>query len=253
MENISSWKLKFEPCSYSNKLINKLSLLNTMVNNSADIQEVKKAIYYAKKYHGEQKRQSGEPYYSHPIEVAYMLAEYTAEYDNKYFRTDLLVTSVLHDTIEDTEFTFEMIKTIFGEIVAGQVADLTRIRKNSYKISSADMVNSLWLQKKYDILLIKLFDRLHNLQTIGAKSPEKIKKIVNETFNSFIVFAMCTQNKNLEKEIYQLCCKILSIEMIPYEFPQITQDHSHLIFSEGTDIHQYLSLVFQNVTTPIKN
>lgn len=201
---------------------------------------------------GNKSGSQGEPYYSHPIEVAYLLAEYTAAYDDKYFRTDLFVTSVLHDTIEDTELTFEMIKTIFGEIVASQVADLSRIIKNRHKISSTEMVNSLWLQKKYDILLVKLFDRLHNLQTIGAKSPEKIK-IVEETFNSFIVFAMCTQHKNLEKEIYQLCCKILSIEMIPYKFAQITQDHSHLTFSEDTDTHQYLSLVFQNVTTPIKN
>lgn len=58
MEDIRCWELKFEPCPYSNKLINKLSLLNTTVNNSANIQEVKKAIYYAKKHHGEQKRQS---------------------------------------------------------------------------------------------------------------------------------------------------------------------------------------------------
>ena len=181
------------------------------------------------------------------------MAEYTAEYDLKYFRTDLLVTSVLHDTIEDTELTFEMIETIFGEVVANQVADLTRIRKNKHKISSAEMVNSLWLQKKYDILLVKLFDRLHNLQTIDAKSPEKIQSIVTETFNSFIIVAMCTQHKNLEEEIYQLCCKILSIEMISYKFPQITHEHSHLTFSVDTDIHQYLSLVFQNVTTPIKN
>ncbi len=141
MEDISSWKLNFESCSYSDKLINKLSLLNTTLNNSVDIQEVKKAVYYARKYHGNQMRQSGEPYYSHPIEVAYLLAEYTAEYDPKYFRTDLLVTSVLHDTIEDTELTFEMIKTIFGEVVAGQVVDLTRIRKNRHKISSAEMIN----------------------------------------------------------------------------------------------------------------
>ena len=146
--------------------------------------------YYAKKYHGSQMRQSGEPYYSHPIEVAYLLAEYTAEYDTKYFRTDLLVTAILHDTIEDTELTFEMIKITFGEIIACQVVDLTRIRKNKHKISSAEIANSLWLQKKYDILLIKLFDRLHNLQTIDAKSPEKIKKIVNETFNSFIIFSV---------------------------------------------------------------
>ena len=153
MEDIRSWELKFESCCYANRLIDKLFLLNTKVKNPVDIQEVKKAVYYAKKYHGDQKRQSGEPYYSHPLEVAYMLGEHAAEDRSKYFRTDLLVTAVLHDTIEDTELTFEMINIIFGKEVASQVMDLTRIKEEGRKISSAEMIKSLWLQKKYDILI----------------------------------------------------------------------------------------------------
>ncbi len=253
MEDILSWSSKFKPCFYSDRLINKLLLLNTMVSNPVDIQEVTKAIYYAVKYHGDQKRQSGEPYYSHPLEVAYMLAEYTTEGKTKYFRTDLLVTAILHDTIEDTKLTFEMIKTIFGLVIADQVMDLTRIKEDGHKISAAETIELLWLQKKFDMLFIKQLDRLHNLQTIQAKSVDKITKIVNETFNTFIVSAMGTEDKDLEKAIYQLCCKTLSIEMIHYEFPQITHDHSHLICPEDTDTHQYLSQVFQTVTTPIKN
>ena len=78
MEDISSWKEKFEICVYAKKLIDKLEYLNTKVKNPVDIEEVKKGIYYARKYHGLQMRQSGDPYYSHPIEVAIMLAEFVA-------------------------------------------------------------------------------------------------------------------------------------------------------------------------------
>ena len=253
MEDVNSWEEKFELCDYSSKLLDRLQSINQQFKNKLNEIEIKKAIYYARKYHGIQKRQSGELYYSHPIEVAYLLAEYAAEYDNRYLRTDIFVTAILHDTIEDTELTFEMIKNIFCSLIANQVMDLTRIKKDGYKISSVELIKSLWLQKKEDILLIKLFDRLHNLQTISSKSPEKIKEIANETFNSFIIFAMCTNNKNLEKAIYQLCCKNLFIEMIPYEFSQIIKKDSHLLLSKDTDIHQHLSQVFQNVIAPIKN
>jgi len=158
--------------------LNKLLLLNKQASNKIDLTEVGKAIYYAKKYHGAQKRQSGEPYYSHPLEVAYMVAEHR-------FTTDVLVTSILHDTIEDTDLTKEMIDYIFGSTIASQVEDLTRIKIDG-KISSAEIVKLLWFQNKKDLLLVKYFDRLHNMRTINAKSPEKVLKIVAETLKSFI-------------------------------------------------------------------
>jgi len=149
-------------CKYSIKLIEKLKLLDT--ENKLDFKLINKAIYYAKKYHGTQKRESEEPYYSHPLEVVYMVSDYL-------FRTDIIITSILHDTIEDTDLTFEMIQTEFGPLVASQVADLSRIKVAGEKISSAKMVKSLWLPKKNDLLFIKIFDRLHNIQTISVKTP----------------------------------------------------------------------------------
>jgi (p)ppGpp synthase/HD superfamily hydrolase len=253
MQDILSWSSKFTPCFYSDRLINKLLLLNAIVSNPVDIQEVKKAIYYAVKYHGSQKRQSGEPYYSHPLEVAYMLSEHAVKGKTRYFRTDLIVTAILHDCLEDTELTFAMIKAIFGRTVASQVMDLTRIKGDGRKIGAAEMIELLWLQKKFDMLFIKQLDRIHNLQTINAKSEDKIKRIVNETFNTFIVSAMATGDKNIEKTIYELCCQILSIEMINHEFQQITSDYTHLVSLKDSDTHQYLSQVFQNVARPIEN
>ncbi len=141
--------------------------MNEEVNRPIDINEVKKAIYYAKKYHGSQMRQSGEPYYSHPLEVAYMISDYL-------FRTDIIVTSILHDTIEDTELTEKMIAYIFGKQVASQVEDLSRNKPHG-KISSAETLDILLQQEKYDVALIKLFDRTHNIQTLETKSSPRQK------------------------------------------------------------------------------
>ncbi|AFB21059.1 HD domain-containing protein [Rickettsia canadensis] len=199
MKDLKNWQDEFEVCIYAKKLLDKVIYLNSIVKvPPVDMLEVKKAIYYARKYHGGQMRQSGELFYSHPIEVAYMVSDYL-------FRTDILVTSILHDTIEDTELTKEKILQEFGKNIANQVMDLTRIKENGIKISSAEMVEMLYKEKKHDVLLIKLFDRLHNIQTIGAKSPEKAKKIVNETLISFIVLMPYLGIPSLEKHFYRLC------------------------------------------------
>lgn len=183
-------------CCYSERLINKLLILNERAKDKIDMKMVKKAIYFAKKYHGDQKRQSGEAYYSHPLEVAYMISDYL-------FRTDVIVTSILHDTIEDTELTKEMIAELFGTTIASQVEDLTRIKEDG-KISSAEMVERLYKEKKQDVLLIKLFDRHHNIQTLGAKSPDKIEKTVQETLISFFLFAQYCGIPELEHKIRKI-------------------------------------------------
>ncbi|WP_425363619.1 HD domain-containing protein [Candidatus Tisiphia endosymbiont of Hybos culiciformis] len=195
---------KYENCQYVDKLLNKLTQLNQQVNQPLDINEIRRGIYYARKYHGSQMRQSGAPYYSHPIEVAYMVAEYTAQEMPQYFRTDMIITSLLHDTIEDTILTEDMIARVFGKQIANQVVDLTRL-KSYGKISSAETLDLLYNQKKYDVLLIKLFDRLHNMQTIGYKSPEKIKKIVDETLQSFLAVCTYLGHVKLENHLYELC------------------------------------------------
>lgn len=197
MEDINNWQFKLELCEYTDKLLTKLIKLNKEVNRPVDLNEIKKAIFYAKKYHGLQKRQSGEPFYSHPLEVAYMVSDHI-------FRTDIIVTSILHDTIEDTKLTEKMIATIFGKVVASQVEELTRVKKDRI-ISSAEMLDLLFQQKKYDMLLIKLFDRLHNIETIGAKSPEKAKKTIEETLKYFLVLCDIIELPWLCDTLYEKC------------------------------------------------
>jgi len=102
MEDIKNWESKFQPCQYSDKLLNLLIFLNTMLRIPVDIKIIQKACYYARFYHGDQTRKSGEPYYSHPLIVAYLFALYVGNNIQKYCTTDLIVIAILHDTIEDT-------------------------------------------------------------------------------------------------------------------------------------------------------
>ena len=186
---------------YSEKLLKKITKLNLTTEKKVDIEQIEKAIYCAKKYHADQKRDSGEPFYSHPLAVAEMVADYC-------FKTDVLVTAILHDIVEDTEVTAEMVKGWFGDKVANDVEGLTRV-KTYGKITSAELVEKLYLQKNRDTLLIKLCDRVHNLQTINVKSYAKQRKISMETVNIFLLLAQYIETPKLEKRLIQLCVDIL--------------------------------------------
>ena len=207
MNDISCWESKYQSCTYSESLINKINLQNEKSNHKVDILQIKKAIYYAKKYHGCQKRLSGEPYYSHPLAVAELVTPHC-------FKTDILVTSILHDTIEDTDLTKDRIEYIFDANIANKVYDLTRVKADR-KISSVEMVQLLYVNKKYDLLLVKMFDRIHNMQTINYKPLEKSKKTTDETLKSFLTlsayFRLHTlKTVDVEEQITQLCYQTIS-------------------------------------------
>ncbi len=201
MEDLDNWQSQFQECNYSRKLLRKIYSLNSKYKNQVDITEIKKAIYYTRKYHGNQKRDSGEPYYSHPLAVALLISDYL-------FKTDILVVSILHDVIEDTDLNFEKLSKIFSREIAEQVNDLSRLKYDGKKTSSAEMLEKLWKEKKYKLLMIKQFDRIHNMQTLTAKSEDKAQKIVNETIENFILLAAYLGIPEAEKKLAQLYVRI---------------------------------------------
>ncbi len=223
MNDLNCWESKFECCYYANRLITKIIFLNknNCINDQVNLTEVKKAIYYAKKYHGSQKRISGEPYYSHPLEVAYLVSNYL-------FSTEAMVVSILHDTIEDTELTSDMIGLIFNPEIASKVNDLTRIRFGK-KITSTEILEQLYAEQKKDGLIIKLFDRLHNLHTINVKSVEEIKHTVLETLKSFLTVAAYCQLKDIENMLSRLCFSIqLQLNLLEEQYYCFSYDNFRL-------------------------
>jgi (p)ppGpp synthase/HD superfamily hydrolase len=217
------------PCSYSIRLIDKLKSLDT--KNLLDFNLINKAISWARKYHGDQKRKSGEPYYSHPLEVAYMISEYK-------LKTDVIAASILHDIVEDTEVTVEMIQGTFGQRIAEMVDRLTRDRPDGTKLTVEQVLNNAYQLKDKEVLIIKLFDRLHNIQTIGSMNIEKMEKITNETLINFVLLSEYLELTSTGKKVQELCleiCKCLNPEKIPYIN----------IFSFN-DNYQPLSLIYQN-------
>ncbi|WP_371219994.1 HD domain-containing protein [Orientia tsutsugamushi] len=182
---------------YSESLLNKLFETNVRFNTEIDLDKVEKAIFYAQKYHGQQKRDTGELYYTHPLEVARMVGYYS-------FETDTIITAILHDTLEDTTLTKEKIVKVFGKKIAEQVSDLTRIKDNK-KISSREMIQTLYNRNKTELLLIKLFDRFHNIQTVSIKPYEKRQKIVIETQQEFIPLAKYLKLREIAIELNKYC------------------------------------------------
>lgn len=189
-------------CRYNKRLLDKLLAISRVSKIKVNFNKIKKAIYLAQKYHARQKRGTGQPYYSHPLEVTYIVADYL-------FRTDIIITSILHDTIEDTLLTKEIIVKEFGNKIANQVEDLTRIKQDQ-KISSAEIVEILYQQNKKDLLLVKLCDRLHNMQTIGAKSSDKAQKITLETLDTFLPIAAYLEVPDIQKQLNKYCGDIIA-------------------------------------------
>ena len=146
-----------------------------------------RAYVYAMKAHGNQTRASGAPYFSHPLEVAAILAE---------MRLDdaTIATALLHDTIEDTEVTRAEIDTLFGAEIGTLVDGLTKIKKLDLvtkKAAQAENFRKLLLAISSDIrvLLVKLADRLHNMRTLKHMRPAKRKIIAQETMDIYAPLA----------------------------------------------------------------
>ena len=187
-------------CKYSIKLIEKLKSLDT--DGVLDFEVISKAISFAKKYHHGQLRKSGEPFYSHPLEVAYIISDYN-------LKTDVIAASILHDTVEDTEVTLNMILETFGQRVAEMVNRLTRDRPDGTKLSVKEIIRMAYKNGDKEVLLIKIFDRLHNLQNIHFLTADKQIKVSKETLNTVLLAATYLEDINIEFIIGSIVNKIL--------------------------------------------
>ena len=206
----SAWKLASMMRQY--ELVDRVRKYNPHTDEDL----LNRAYVYAMRAHGAQKRASGDPYFTHPLEVAAILTE---------MRLDdaTIVAAVLHDTIEDTGATRAEIDTLFGPEIGSLVDGLTKLKKLdlvSKRAAQAENFRKLLLAIAEDVrvLLVKLADRLHNMRTLHFVSPEKRARIAEETLDIYAPLAGRMGMQSLRDELENLSFKY----MMPEAFAMVS-------------------------------
>lgn len=207
-----------------------------------DFGMIEKAYRLADEAHKDQKRRSGEPYIIHPLKVAYILAE--LELDR-----ETIVAGILHDTIEDTPYTFEEISQIFSEEVAVLVDGVTKLGKLSYSTKEeiqAENYRKMFLAMAKDIrvILIKLADRLHNMRTLNYMTEEKQREKAQETLDIYAPLAHRLGISKIRTEMEDLCFRYLN--------PQAFYDLSAKIERKREEREAFVNHIVQDVWEKMK-
>ena len=180
-------------------------LLDKLVETKVDLQVIRQALATARKYHGGVRRKSGEPFFTHPMQVALILLEHSQD-------QDAIVAALLHDTVEDTSLSIAQISTTFGEEVASLVTEVTNLEDKLRRISLESHENHYRLMNFKDprVPLVKLSDCLHNMRTIRSHpSLEKQKKIAKEMLSFFVPMAAYLKWRSMADELEWLSLSVL--------------------------------------------
>ena len=204
---------------------------------TADKKEIRKAFDIAVEAHSSQRRKTGEPYIYHPIAVAKIVA-YEIGLD-----TTSIVAALLHDVVEDTDYTLEDIERLFGENVARIVNGLTKIshfKKEQNASVQAENFRKMLLTLNDDVrvILIKIADRLHNMQTMDAMPHDKQVKISSETLYIYAPLAHRLGLYNIKTELENLGLK--------YTEPEVYNDISEKITQSKEEQNKYIES-FSNI------
>lgn len=187
-------------------------LLNKLEEyNPKEVEIVKRAYEYANTLHQGQMRQSGEPYISHPLNVAYILADMHAD-------KDTICAGFLHDTLEDTNITKEDIAHDFNQNVANLVDGVTKLSKMNFSSKQdQNYANTrkiiTGITEDVRIIIIKLADRLHNMRTLQFKSEFKQKENALETMEIFVPLAYYIGAYRIKSELEDLSLQYLKPDM----------------------------------------
>ena len=185
--------------------------------NDEDWDFIKRAFFLAKEAHEGVRRRSGEPYLLHPIAVARIVA------DEIGLGVKSVVAALLHDVVEDTEYTVEDMERIFGPKIASMVDGLTKMSGvfNADTSEQAEYFRKVLLTLSDDVrvILIKIADRLHNMRTLGSMPMNKQIKITGETIYLFAPLAYRLGLYSIKSELEDLCMKY----RFPQQYAEITQ------------------------------
>ena len=202
------------------RVLRQYELVDRVLSYDPDANEalLNRAYVFSMQAHGSQKRASGDPYFSHPIEVAGILTDL-------HLDDETIATAILHDTIEDTVATPEEIRRLFGDNVARMVDGVTKLSKIEAQTESeraAENLRKFLLAMSDDIrvLLVKLADRLHNMRTLHhIKSEDKRRRIARETMDIYAPLAERIGMYEFMREMQSLAFRQLE----PDAFDSITK------------------------------
>ena len=203
---------------------------------------IEHAFTVAEKMHEGQKRASGESYIFHPLYTALTLSQ-------MHLDPATVAAGLLHDVVEDTEYTEEKLKQDFGEEIAFLVQGVTTLGKLKYRGEErhAENLRKMLLAMASDIrvILIKLADRLHNMQTLQALAPEKQKRIALETLEIYAPIAMRLGVSELSKQLEDLA--------FPYLYPQEYKEVVEQMQKRYPEREQYLEKVKPIIAEELKS
>ena len=179
-------------------------------NPEADVDKVREAYDYAEKHHEGQKRNSGEDYIVHPFNVALILAEMNMD-------VSTIIAGLLHDTIEDTDVTYDDVKERFGEEVAILVEGVTKLKMLSYQTKQEKQAENirkmvLAMAKDIRVVIVKFADRLHNMRTLEYMTPEKKHDKALETIEIYAPLADRLGMSRVKSELEDLSLRYLDPE-----------------------------------------
>ncbi|MDN5293419.1 MAG: diphosphokinase / guanosine-3,5-bis(diphosphate) 3-diphosphatase [Eubacteriales bacterium] len=190
--------------------------INTLLNRvkgynpNADLDFIRRAYEFAAKAHEGQYRSSGEPYITHPLEVAMILAELELDQES-------IAAGLLHDVVEDTEYTLDTVEALFGREVALLVDGVTKLGRIEFRNKMEQQVENLRkmffaMAQDIRVILIKLADRLHNMRTLKHLREEKQREISQETLEIFAPLAHRLGIYKVKWELEDLALRYLDPE-----------------------------------------
>jgi GTP pyrophosphokinase len=206
----------------------------------ADLHQLERAYQIAEKWHRGQKRKSGDPYITHPLAVATILAELGMD-------APTLMAGLLHDTVEDTEYGLEQLRRDFGDTVAMLVDGVTKLDKVKFgEAAQAETVRKMVVAMAKDprVLVIKLADRLHNMRTMRYLKREKQEKKARETLEIYAPLAHRLGMNTIKWELEDLAFAIL--------YPKMYDEIVRLVAERAPKRDEYLGTVLEQVTDDLR-
>lgn len=224
--------------SFSDQFEDLLKQFQSYNSSSKDLKNIRKAYEFSNKAHISQFRRTGEPYIHHPIAVAYILSSF-------HLDAPSIITGLLHDVVEDTEFSKEDIKKEFGDEVEGLVDGMTKISKikfkNEYQKESENVRKMVvYMGKDVRVILVKLADRLHNMRTLDVLPQERQVKISQETLSIYAPLAGRLGLNSIKTELEDLSFR--------YSYPEVFSTIFQKYEDEQAGREKYIQHVIQFLT-----